>query len=90
MLETNDPALESKYHSKLIGDTGLIIGMLALLVGVEGFVLYKILAETWEIAGSFFYLYVIFVSLMVIIEAIGCLSVRNSIKNHMLEFRYYD
>lgn len=90
MLETNDPALENKYHSKLKGDTGLIIGMLALLIGVEGFVLYKILAETWEIAGNFFYLYVIFVGLIVVIEAIGCLSVRNSIRNHMLEFRYYD
>jgi hypothetical protein len=57
---------------------------------VEGFVLYKILSETWEIAGNFFYLYVIFVGLMVVIETIGCLSVRNSIKNHMFEFRYYD
>jgi nitrate/nitrite transporter NarK len=90
VLETNDPAPESKYHSKLRKDTGLILGMLALLIGVEGFVLYKILSETWEIAGEFFYLYVIFVSLMVVIEAIGCLSVRNSIKNHMFEFCYYD
>jgi len=90
VLETNDPALESKYHSKLNGDTVLVIGMLVLLVGVEGFVLYKVLSETWEIAENFFSLYVIFVGLMVSIEAIGCLSVRNSIKNHMLEFRYYD
>jgi len=89
-LETNDPALERKYHSKLNGDTVLVLGMLALLVSVEGFVLYKILSETWEIAGNFFYLYVIFVGLMVVIETIGCLSVRNSIKNHMFEFRYYD
>jgi len=90
VLETNDPALERKYHSKLNGDTVLVLGMLALLVSVEGFVLYKILSETWEIAGNFFYLYVIFVGLMVVIETIGCLSVRNSIKNHMFEFRYYD
>lgn len=89
-METNDPALERKYHSKLNGDTVLVLGMLALLVSVEGFVLYKILSETWEIAGNFFYLYVIFVGLMVVIETIGCLSVRNSIKNHMFEFRYYD
>ncbi|MGB9941218.1 monomethylamine permease [Methanosarcina sp.] len=86
----NNQAMESKYHRKLNGDTGLIIGMLLLLVGVEGFVLYKILTETWEIAGDFFYLYVIFVGLMVVIEAIGCLSVRQSIKNHMFEFKYYD
>jgi hypothetical protein len=86
----NDPALERKYHSKLNGDTALVLGMLALLVGVEGFVIYKILSETWEIAGNFFYLYVIFVGLLVVIETIGCLSVRNSIKNHMFEFRYYD
>ncbi len=86
----NNQAMESKYHRKLNGDTGLIIGMLLLLVGVEGFVLYKVLAETWEIAGDFFYLYVIFVGLMVVIEAIGCLSVRQSIKNHMFEFKYYD
>ena len=89
-MEKNDPALESKYHGKLNGDTGLIIGILILLIGVEGFVLYKILSETWEIAGEFFYLYVIFVSLVIVIEAIGCLSVRNSIKNHMFEFCYYD
>lgn len=82
--------MESKYHSKLNGDTALIMGMLALLIGVEGFVLYRILSETWEIAGNFFYLYVIFVGLVVVIEAIGCLSVRKSIKNHMFEFRYYD
>ena len=90
MLEMNDPALERKYHSKLNGDTVLVLGMLALLVSVEGFVLYKILSETWEIAGNFFYLYVIFVGLLVVIETIGCLSVRNSIKKHMFEFRYYD
>ncbi|MHB8102468.1 MAG: monomethylamine permease [Methanosarcina sp.] len=86
----NNQAMESKYHRKLNGDTVLIVGMLALLVGVEGFVIYKILAETWEISGGFFYLYVIFVGLMVVIEAIGCLSVRKSIKTHMFEFRYYD
>jgi len=90
VLETNDPALEKKYHSKLNGDTFLVLGMLTLLVSVEGFVLYKILSETWEIAGNFFYLYVIFVGLLVVIETIGCLSVRNSIKKHMFEFRYYD
>jgi hypothetical protein len=90
VLEKNNTALESKYHSKLNGDTALIMGMLALLIGVEGFVLYRILSETWEIAGNFFYLYVIFIGLMVAIEAIGCLSVRKSIKNHMFEFRYYD
>ncbi|AKB20152.1 Monomethylamine permease [Methanosarcina sp. WWM596] len=89
-METNDPALEKKYHSKLNGDTVLVLGMLTLLVSVEGFVLYKILSETWEIAGNFFYLYVIFVGLLVLIETIGCLSVRNSIKNHMFEFKYYD
>ena len=64
--------------------------MLALLVSVEGFIIYKILAETWEIAGNFFYLYVIFVGLIVVIETIGCLRVRESIKNHMFEFKYYD
>ncbi len=89
-METNDRNLENKYQSKLTGDTGLIIGMLALLIGVEGFVLYKILIETWEISRNFFYLYVIFVVLIIVIEAIGCLSVRNSIRAHMFEFRYYD
>lgn len=82
--------MENKYHSKLNGDTGLIIGMLLLLVGVEGFVLYRVLSETWEIAGDFFYLYLIFVGLVAGIEAVGCLSVRKSIKNHMFGFRYYD
>lgn len=89
-METNNQVMEAKYHRKLNHDTALIVGMLFLLVSVEGFVLYKILIETWEIAQSFFYLYIIFVGLVVIIEAIGCLSVRNSIKKHMLEFEYYD
>lgn len=89
-MEMNDKAMESKYHSKLNADTLLIVGMLALLVGVEGFVIYKILAETWSVAKDFFYLYLIFVGLMIVIEAIGCLGVRNSIKNHMYEFKYYD
>ncbi len=89
-METNDPAMESKYYSKLNGDTVLVIGMLALLVGVEGFITYRILSETWEIASDFFYLYVIFMGLIVSIETIGCLRVRESIKNHMFEFKYYD
>ena len=89
-METNNQAMKSKYHRKLNGDTVLVVGMLALLVSVEGFIIYKILAETWEIAGNFFYLYVIFVGLIVVIETIGCLRVRESIKNHMFEFKYYD
>ena len=89
-METNNQAMKSKYHRKLNGDTVLVVGMLALLVSVEGFIIYKILAETWEIAGNFFYLYVIFAGLIIVIETIGCLSVRESIKNHMFEFKYYD
>jgi len=82
--------VEAKYHRKLNGDTVLVAGMLLLLVSVEGFVIYTVLRETWEIARDFFYLYVIFIGLLVVIEAIGCLSVRNSIKKHMFEFEYYD
>ena len=89
-MEMNNHAMKSKYHRKLNGDTVLVVGMLVLLVSVEGFIIYKILAETWEIAGNFFYLYVIFVGLIVVIETIGCLRVRESIKNHMFEFKYYD
>lgn len=89
-METNNQAMENKYYSKLNGDTGLIIGMLLLLVCVEGFILYKILSETWEISGDFFYLYLIFVGLVVGIETVGCLSVRKSIKSHMFNFKYYD
>lgn len=89
-METNNSALESKYHSKLNADTMLFIGMLILLVIVEVFVLYEILTRTWEIASDFFYLYVIFLGLMIVIEAIGCWSVRKSIKKHMFEFEYYD
>lgn len=89
-METNNKELESKYHSKLNGDTLLVIGMLALLVGVEGFIIYRILSETWEIASSFFYLYIIFIGLIILIETIGCLRVRDSIKTHMFEFKYYD
>lgn len=86
----NNQAMESKYHRKLNGDSALIVGMLVLLISVEVFLLYKILNETWEIAKSFYYLYVIFAALIVITEAIGCLSVRSSIKKHMFEFEYYD
>jgi len=89
-LETTDQAMESKYYRKLNGDTVLVVGMLALLVGAEGFVIYKVLSETWKISSGFFYLYVIFMGLIVSIEAIGCLRVRESIKNHMFEYKYYD
>lgn len=89
-MEMNDQARESKYHSKLTGDTALVVVMLALLVCVEGFTAYRILSETWEIASGFFYLYIIFIGLIVSIETIGCLKVRESIKNHMFEFKYYD
>jgi hypothetical protein len=89
-LETNEQAMESKYQSKLNGDTVLVVGMLALLVGVEGFIIYKIFTETWEIVSDFSYLYVIFLGLIVSVETIGCLRVRKSIKNHMFEFKYYD
>ncbi|HII78909.1 MAG TPA: monomethylamine permease [Methanosarcina sp.] len=89
-METTDQAMESKYYRKLNGDTVLVVGMLALLVGAEGFVIYKVLSETWKISSGFFYLYVIFMGLIVSIEAIGCLRVRESIKNHMFEYKYYD
>ncbi|MDD3041345.1 MAG: monomethylamine permease [Methanosarcinaceae archaeon] len=82
--------LESKYHSKLKGDSLMILGMLALLIGVETFVIGKVLSATWEISSGFSYLYIVFVGLVVGIEAIGCLRVRDSIRNHMFEFRYYD
>lgn len=89
-METINQAEKSKYHRKLNGDSALIVGMLILLISVEVFLFYKILIETWEIAKSFYYLYVIFVGLIGIIETIGCLSVRKSIRNHMFEFEYYD
>ena len=82
--------LESKYHSKLKGDSLMILGMLALLIGVETFVIGKVLSATWEISSGFSYLYIVFFGLVVGIEAIGCLRVRDSIRNHMFEFRYYD
>lgn len=89
-METNNQATKSKYHSKLNGDTLLVIGMLALLVGAEGYIIFKILAETWEVASDFFHLYVIFFGLIILIESIGCVRVRESIKTHMFEFEYYD
>lgn len=87
---TINPEMESRYHSKLKEDSILVAGMLVLLVGVELFVIGKILMETWEIASNFFYLYLIFFGLIVGIETIGCLRVRDSIRNHMFEFTYYD
>ncbi|MCQ1537117.1 monomethylamine permease [Methanosarcina sp. KYL-1] len=82
--------MEKKYHSKLNGDSVLVVGMLALLIGVELFVIGKIVGATWEIASNFYYLYVIFFGLIVVVETIGCLRVRDSIKKHMFEFTYYD
>ncbi|WP_255336839.1 monomethylamine permease [Methanosarcina sp. KYL-1] len=87
---TINPEMEKKYHSKLNGDSVLVVGMLALLIGVELFVIGKIVGATWEIASNFYYLYVIFFGLIVVVETIGCLRVRDSIKKHMFEFTYYD
>lgn len=87
---TINPEMERKYHSKLNGDTVLVVGMLALLIGVELFVIGKILGATWEIASNFYYLYVVFFGLIIVVETIGCLRVRDSIKKHMFEFTYYD
>lgn len=74
-------------------DSALIALMLSLLYGVQLFLVYSVFSATKPVLLEFSGLipvYLLFVGLMFFIETVGCLKVRQSIKQHMHEFRYYD
>ncbi|MCL2549506.1 MAG: monomethylamine permease [Methanimicrococcus sp.] len=85
---------EAKYKKWLFLDTLLIIGMWLVFVISETYVIAYVLnaamktgVEIPMILLGFFALIMI---LMFIINGIACWNVRNSIKEHMYEFTYYD
>ncbi|MDK2826871.1 hypothetical protein SAMN04488589_1703 [Methanolobus vulcani] len=82
---------EAKYNSAFAKDTFLILGAIALLIVVEGYVVFTILAEAGSaVAPAIRGIYILFFGLVVGIETIGYLQVRKSIKQHMFDFKYYD
>ncbi len=90
---TVSESLKARYKSKLNMDSFLIVLMLSLLYGVQLFLVYSVFSATKPVLSEFSGLipvYLLFVGLMFAIETIGCLKVRQSIKQHMHEFRYYD
>jgi hypothetical protein len=86
-----DAASESRYNGAFAKDTYLIIGAIALLIIVQGFVVFTILSQAGSaVPSSIRGLYLLFFVFLVGIETIGYLQVRKSIKQHMFDFRYYD
>lgn len=82
---------QAKYDQGLQKDTYLIVGAIALLILVEGYVVYTILSYAGPaVSASVRGLYIVFFLLVVGIETIGYWQVRKSLKQHMHEFRYYD
>ena len=80
-----------KYERKHKGDTMIILVALSVLTIVLLYVSYSVLS----IAGSvlppgMIYLYVIFIVAILGVETIGFMQVGRSIKEHMVEFEYYD
>jgi putative effector of murein hydrolase LrgA (UPF0299 family) len=80
-----------KYAQGLQKDTYLIIGALALLVIVEGYVVYTILSYAGPaVSAGIRGLYILFFLLVIGIETIGYWQVRKSLKQHMYELKYYE
>ena len=80
-----------KYEKKLNADNMIILVALSVLTIVLLYVSYMVLS----IAGSvlppgMIYLYVIFIVAILGVETIGFMQVGRSIKEHMVEFEYYD
>lgn len=80
-----------KYEKKLNADNMIILVALSVLTLVLLYVSYSVLS----IAGSvlppgMIYLYVIFIVAILGVETIGFMQVGRSIKEHMVEFEYYD
>jgi putative effector of murein hydrolase LrgA (UPF0299 family) len=82
---------QEKYAQGLQKDTYLIIGALALLVIVEGYVVYTILSYAGPaVSAGIRGLYILFFLLVIGIETIGYWQVRKSLKQHMYELKYYE
>lgn len=83
----------NRYHSKLYQDAGVIVLLLALLYFSELFMIYNVLSTigaNTTIPSTLLGLYVLFITLLLGIETLGCMGVYRSIKKHMFEFEYYD
>jgi len=83
----------SRYHSKLMQDAGVIVLLLALLYFSELYMIYNIVSiigASVPIPSILMGLYVLFIILLLGIETLGCVGVYTSIKKHMFEFEYYD
>ncbi|WMW21707.1 monomethylamine permease [Methanolobus mangrovi] len=82
---------EAKYKGAFAKDTYLIAGAIALLIIIEGYVVYNVLSLAGPaVSSSIIGIYVLFFGLVVGIEIIGYWQVRHSIKQHMFDFKYYD
>ncbi|WP_256623812.1 monomethylamine permease [Methanolobus chelungpuianus] len=82
---------QAKYDQGLQKDTYLIVGAIALLIVVQGYVVYTILSYAGPaVSASIRALYIVFFLLVISIETVGYWQVRKSLKQHMHEFRYYD
>lgn len=86
-----DGVIEAKYNGAFVKDTYLIVGAIALLIAVEGFVVYTVLSNAGSVVPPLIRgIYVLFFGLVVVIETIGYWQVRHSIRQHMFDFEYYD
>lgn len=86
-----DNVKDSKAKAGLQKDTYLIVGAIALLIIIEGYVVYTILSYAGPAVPSWIIgLYILFFLLVVGIETIGYWQVRHSLKQHMHELGYYD
>lgn len=86
-----DGVSETKYNKAFAKDTYLIVGAIALLITVQGYVVFTILSAAGSVVSpAIRAIYVVFFLLLVGIETMGYWQVRQSIKQHMFDFKYYD
>ncbi|WP_406660360.1 monomethylamine transporter [Methanolobus sp. ZRKC3] len=82
---------EVRYSGEFRKDTFLITGAIALLIIVEGYVVYNVLSLAGPaVSPAIRGIYLLFFLLIVGIETIGYWQVRHSIKQHMYDLKYYD
>jgi len=80
-----------KYNKKYQGDAMIIIMALVILAAVLLFVSYNVLSIAGsQIPSGMIYVYVIFIGAILGVETLGFMQVGKSIKEHMVEFEYYD
>lgn len=83
---------KDKYDRGLRMDLLLIVGIVAVLIGVEVFVFTMIVTGTqaWTMMPTYiFVIYPIVLGLLIGIETLGCAQVYKSIKDHRYRLRYY-